>query len=151
VRAIESKVFLRKETKLPEQLQLQGQAMDTHWLVLPCDAYALDQKVRAAGWHFFWLTEKVDAWAAGINRETAVDTALRKALEKVAPSRNVAEVIGIRYRLLCGFQLCKVRLAVRHIQPEMTLGIAPSVGMISPIAASERWTRPGAQTHGVAA
>jgi hypothetical protein len=151
VRAIDNQLFLRRDAKLPGTLRLQGQPIDADWLALPGDAYALDQQVRAGGWHFFWLTETMGAWAIGIRRETAAGTALRKALKKIAPSRNVAEVIKLRHRSLCGLQLCQVCLAVRHIQPEMILSIAPSVGMISSVAEPERWIKPSAQTQQLAA
>lgn len=151
MRSTENKVFLRREAKLPTQLQLQGQAINADWLALPEDAYVLDKQVRAAGWHFFWLTESVDAWAVGTNKETVANAALRKALEKIAASRNVAEVVNLRHRSLFGLQLCQVRLAVRHIQPEMVLSIAPSVSMISPVAQPERWIKPDAQTQQLAA
>jgi hypothetical protein len=34
---------------------------------------------------------------------------------------------------------CRVQLAVRHIQREMILPLAPAVGLISPMVKPERW------------
>lgn len=137
MQTIERQLFLRRGAKLPDQLQLRGQAIGADWLALSGDADALDKQVFAAGWHFFRLAEKVEAWALRLSKNAAAEAARRKALKQVKASRNVAEIESVLHRSLLGLKFCQVRLAVRHIQPEAILSIAPSVGIISPAAKPE--------------
>ena len=138
MQAIEKQVFIRKGAKLPEQLRIQGNAIDGNWVALESDAGTLDRQIRAAGWHFFWLTEQVEVWAVATNRENAINAALRKALKKIGALRNAAEVVGVHYHSLLGTHYCRVRLAARHIQFGPMLGLTSSVSLISPAFEPER-------------
>lgn len=151
MQVIERQVLLRRGAQLPEQLRILGQTVNGGWLTLPEDAHKVERQVRAEGWHFFRLTEQVQASSFGVGKEVAFEAALRNALRKIGTSRNAAEVISVCHRPLFGLQFCWIRLAVRHIQPDMLFSIAPSVGMISPALHPERWISPSVHTEGLAA
>jgi hypothetical protein len=73
----------------------------------------------------------------GIREELAAQAAVRKALKRIGKSQNVAEIISVDHRSLCGLNFCRVQLVAHHVQKEMILRIAPSVGLISPAARPE--------------
>lgn len=136
----EGQIFIRKGTKLPDQLRSQMSAIDADWLALSDDdASTLDKQVRAANWHLFCLRERVQGWAIARDKGAASKVALRRAVRKIARPWNATEIVGIQYKSLCGFCFCRVQLKVRHIQREMILPLTPAVGLISPAAKPERW------------
>ncbi len=81
----EGQIFIRKETKLPDQLRSQVSAIDAEWLALSDDASTLDKQ---AHWHFFCLTERVQGWAIARNKEESSKNALRRAMRQVTGSRE---------------------------------------------------------------
>jgi hypothetical protein len=135
----EGQVFTRKETKLPPQLRPCAKAIDACWLTLSDNASKLKEQVSEAGWHLFRLEEQVRGWSIGRGREEASRKALRKAMRKIAGPRNGAEIVSIQYKAFCGFYLCRIQLAVRHIQREMILHLTPAVGLISAAVKPENW------------
>lgn len=139
MRTIEGQIFIRKGTKLPPQLRPSGNAIDSDWLMLSDDASTLKEQVQAADWHLFCLAEQVQGWAIARDKRVASGIALCKAMRKIAGSRNAIEILGIKYRSLCGVYFCRVQLAVRHIQREMILPLAPAVALISSRVKPERW------------
>lgn len=139
MQVIEGQIFIRKGAKLPPQLRPSGNAVDGDWLMLSDDPSTLKEQLRAANWHFFCLAEQVQGWAVGSDKEEALRKALRRAMRKIAGSRNGAEIFSIQHKLLCGCYFWRVQLAVRHIQREMILRLASAVGLISPTVKPESW------------
>ena len=138
MRIYQGQMLLRTDAKLPEQLSLQGTRLNSTWLLLEEDAHTLDKYVRAAEWHFFWLSHEVQAWALALDEQAALEAALRKAVGKIDRRYNAAEIIAIKRRKLLGIYFCRVHVSVRHIQPGPILGLTETVGIISPGAHSRR-------------
>jgi hypothetical protein len=139
VQLIEGLIFIRKGTKLPSQLRPSGNAIDGEWLMLSDDPSTLKEQVLVAGWHLFCLAELVPGWAIAWDKKLASVMALCKAMRKIARSRNAAEIVSIRHKQICGLYFCRVQLAVRHIQRDMFLPLAPAVALISLTVKPERW------------
>ena len=114
------------------QLSFHGQPVNADWLSLSEDVNEVEKQIRVAGWHFFWLTEYVEAWGIATTKEVAAEAAVRKGLKQVEASRNMAEVLSICCRSVLGLKFCKVRLGARHIQQGAILSLTPFVGLISP-------------------
>ena len=97
---IEKQIFLKKGTKLPQELRIDGSPIKSDWLALSENADVLDQRVRDADGHFFRLTKEVRGWALAMSKESACEAALRRALRRIGASRNGAEVVRVRHRSL---------------------------------------------------
>lgn len=117
----EKQVFVRRSAALPNQLRVERIIAHDNWGVLAGDADAVEKQVRAANWHFFWITSEARGWAIADSKEAAADAALRKALRRIDRSCNAAEVVSLQHRSWCGLHFCQVRLRIRHIQQEVVL------------------------------
>lgn len=125
-------VLIRADATLPQQLSVKGDRLRGGWILLSDSAHELDSKLRAADWHFFWITDQVDAWAIGRREPEVLMSALRKSLHKIDGRYNATEVLEIRHKRLCGLHYFRVRIASRHIQRDAILGLSESVGLLSP-------------------
>jgi hypothetical protein len=128
----EGQMILRNNVPVPEQVHLQGSALSDRWLLLEKSAAETDKKIRAAEWHFFWLTHESEGWSVALDPQKAMETAVRKAAEKIDRRYNAGEVVQITKRSFPGLYFCKVKLAARHIQQGPILGLTETVGMIAP-------------------
>jgi hypothetical protein len=97
-------------------------------------AAVLDKEVRAAKWHFMWLTGAYSHLGVGNTVELATRKAVERALGMISESFNVAEVDLLRVRKYPGFYTVKVTLHARHIQQSPSLGLADEIALRSPAA-----------------
>lgn len=81
----------------------------------------LDEKIRAAGWHFIWLADPCSCSGVGKMATSAIDKAIDGALKRIQGRFNAAELDSINISKYPGFQVARVTLHARHIQQQVSL------------------------------
>jgi hypothetical protein len=83
----------------------------------------LDEKVRAAGWHFMWLADTCSFSGVSRMATSAVNKAIIGALKRIPGRFNAAELDSIKMSKYPGFQVAKITLHGRHIQQQTSLSL----------------------------
>ena len=118
-------IFLRKGCILPDRLDPLQKPVAANWsLVEAIPAPVFDTMIRQAGWHFMWMQGSCSRRGFGVEREKAIDRALRRALKGVAKRFNAAELESVHVTRYPGFHMVNVTLQPRHIQQHTTFDIA---------------------------
>jgi hypothetical protein len=93
----------------------------TRELFKALDGLALDRKIHAAGWNFFFMAAEVKVMFFGATR-TNLQNALQRMLKKVKPLNfNCLEVTGIVAKRFLGVPYTVVSGHSRHIQQSCCL------------------------------
>jgi hypothetical protein len=107
----------------PQFLGLKSDGMDNapyagRWSVVKAlDGFALERKVRAAGWNFFFLASEVKAMFFGAIGAQKIERALHRILGKVKQQHyNGLEVTGIVAKRFLGISYAVVSAHSRHLQ-----------------------------------
>jgi hypothetical protein len=81
------------------------------------DGFALDRKIHAAGWNFFFMAAEVKVMFLGSPGAERLRTALRRILEKVKKQQfNGLEVTEIVARRFLGVPYVTLAAHSRHLQ-----------------------------------
>ncbi len=89
----------------------------TRRLVKVLDSFALDRKIRAAGWNFFFMATEAKAMFFGGVRAKKIENALRRILGKVKQQHfNGLEVTEIIAKRFLGVPYVIVSAHSRHLQ-----------------------------------
>jgi len=99
-------------------LGLQSEPYSANWgLVKALDGFALDRKIQAAGWSFFFMAAEVRVMFFGAIGAKSLQNALQRMLKKVKPLNfNCLEVTGIVGRRFLGVPYTVISAHSRHIQ-----------------------------------
>ena len=117
-------MFLRAECVLPDGLNLVQEQFCTTWMSIEdMESTVLDEKVRAAGWHFMWLSDASSSSAVGATATSAINKAISGALKRIQGRFNAAELDSINISKYPGFQVARVTLHARHIQQRASLSL----------------------------
>lgn len=117
-------IFLRAGCVLPDGLNLIQKQFDTTWMSIEdTTSTVLDEKVRAAGWHFMWLADACSCSSVDKIATSAIDKAIASALKRIQGRFNAAELDSINISKYPGFQIAKVTLRTRHIQQHASLSL----------------------------
>jgi len=119
--------ILIEEWPLMTQLSgLESEPYSGNWsLVKVLDGFALDRKIRASGWNFFFMASEVKATIFGALGTNKIQTALERILEKVKGQHfNSLEVTGIVERRFLGVPYAVVSAHSRHVQQSCYLDSA---------------------------
>jgi hypothetical protein len=110
-------------TQLPG---LETEPYSGNWsLVKVLDGFALDRKIHAAGWNFFFVAAEVRAMFFGAIGATKIQNALKRVLGKVREQHfNGLEVTGIVAKRFLGVPYAIVSAHSRHIQQSCYLDSA---------------------------
>jgi hypothetical protein len=110
-------------TQLPG---LETEPYSGNWsLVKVLDGFALDRKIHAAGWNFFFMAAEVRAMFFGAIGATKIQNALKRVLGKVREQHfNGLEVTGIVAKRFLGVPYAVVSAHSRHIQQSCYLDSA---------------------------
>ena len=94
-----------------------------NWSVVRAlDGFALDRKIHAAGWNFFFMAGEVKAMFFGIVDAKNIRKALKRILAKVSDHNfNSLEVAGIKARHFAGVPYTLLSANWRHIQESCRL------------------------------
>ena len=111
-------ILVKESPLMPELLGLEIQPYSGNWnLVRRLDGFALDRKIRGAGWNFFFMAAEVKAMFFGAPGEKKVQHALHRILGKVRHQPfNALEVTGIVRKHFLGVPYTTVSAHSRHIQ-----------------------------------
>ena len=111
-------ILVNESQLMPELLGLEIQPYSGNWnLVRTLDGFALDRKIRGAGWNFFFMAAEVKAMFFGALGEKKIQNALHRIFGKVRHQPfNAIEVTGIVRRRFLGLPYTIVSAHSRHIQ-----------------------------------
>jgi hypothetical protein len=106
----------------PQLFDLQESLQKDHYsgiwsVVETMDGFALDPKIRSAGWNFFFVASEVKAMFFGAIGAKGIERALRRILGKVKQENfNGLEVTGIVAKRFLGLPYAVVTAHSRHLQ-----------------------------------
>ena len=97
---------------------LESESYSGHWSVVKAlDGFALDRKIRAAGWNFFFIASEVKVMFLGSLGAKKIQHALHRILGKVSRQHfNGLEVTGIVAKRFLGVPYAVVSAHSRHVQ-----------------------------------
>jgi hypothetical protein len=111
-------VLIEDRPGITQLLALEIQSYTGGWSVLQgINGAALDRKIRAAGWNFFFMATEVKVILLGSLGTTKIRNAIRRILKKVRLHNfNCLEVTGITEKTFLGIHYATVAAHSRHIQ-----------------------------------
>jgi hypothetical protein len=111
-------ILIEQRPAIAEALGLQSEPYSTGWRVVKTlDGLALDRKIHAAGWNFFFMAEQVKVTFFGAIGAKNIQNAMKRMLGKLKPMNfNCLEVTGIVAKRFLGVQYTVVSAHSRHIQ-----------------------------------
>jgi len=97
---------------------LESEPYSGHWSVVKVqDGFALDRKIRAAGWNFFFIASEIKVMFLGSLGAKKIQHALHRILGKVSRQHfNGLEVTGIVAKRFLGLPYTVVSAHSRHVQ-----------------------------------
>jgi hypothetical protein len=116
-------ILLEDRPVMAQALGLESEPYSANWGVIKTlDGLALDRKIQAAGWNFFFMAAEVKVMFFGAIGVNSIQNALRRMLEKVKPLNfNCLEVTGIVGKRFLGVRYTVVSGHSRHIQKSCQL------------------------------
>ena len=111
-------ILMKEWPGMPQLPGLETESFFEEWSVVKVtDAFALDRKVHAAGWNFFFMATEVKAMFLGFLAPEKIQSALKRILEKVKPQYfNGLEVTEIVAQRFLGVPYVTVSAHSRHMQ-----------------------------------
>jgi hypothetical protein len=111
-------VLIEEPSQMAQVLGLESEPCSGNWsLVKKLDGFALDRKIRAAGWNFFFMASEVKVMFFGALGAKKIQNALQRILVKVRHENfNSLEVTGIVAKRFLGVPYATVSAHSRHIQ-----------------------------------
>ena len=102
----------------PPLFGLESEFYSGRWSVVKAlDGFALDRKIRAAGWNFFFIASEVKVMFLGSLGAKKIQHALHRILGKVSRQHfNGLEVTGIVAKRFLGLPYAVVSAHSRHVQ-----------------------------------
>ncbi len=103
---------------MAQTLAIESDLYVGNWSVVrSLGGFALDRKIRAAGWNFFFLAGEVKAMFFGVAGEKNIRKALKRILAKVSDRNfNCLEITGITAKHFAGVPYTLISANWRHIQ-----------------------------------
>jgi hypothetical protein len=111
-------ILIERRPAMAQILGLQSEPYSAHWgVVKSVDGLALDRKIYAAGWNFFFMAAEVKVMFFGAIGAKNIQNALKRMLGKLKPTNfNCLEVTGIVAKRFLGVPYTVVSAHSRHIQ-----------------------------------
>ena len=99
-------------------LNLESEPCSGEWSLLKVlNGFALDRKLRAAGWNFFFMAAEVKVMFLGSVGAAKIQNALKRILQKVKLQNfNGLEITGIVAKRFLGVPYVTVSAHSRHLQ-----------------------------------
>ena len=109
----------------PPLFGLESESYSGHWSVVKAlDGFALDRKIRAAGWNFFFIAAEVKVMFFGALGAKKIRHAVNRIIGKVSQQNfNGLEVTGIVAKRFLGLPYAVVSAHSRHVQPTCYLDV----------------------------
>jgi hypothetical protein len=111
-------ILIEESPLMRQHLGLESGPYSGNWsLVRALDSFALDRKIRALGWNFFFMAPELTAMFFGVPGAKRIGNALKRILEKVKRQHfNGVEVTGIVAKRFLGVPYAIVSAHSRHVQ-----------------------------------
>jgi hypothetical protein len=111
-------ILIEDRPLITQLLGLDSEPCSGNWSVVKVlDGFALDRKIRAAGWNFFFIAAEVKVTFFGALGTKKLQNALKRILVKVKHQNfNGLEVTGIAAKRFLGVPYVTVSAHSRHIQ-----------------------------------
>ena len=119
-------ILVKEWPGMPQLIELETEPCFDEWsLVKVLDASALDRKIHAAGWNFFFIAAEVKEMFFGSLGASKLQSALKRILAKVKRQHfNGLEVTAIVARHFLGVPYVTVSAHSRHMQQSCSLDSA---------------------------
>jgi hypothetical protein len=116
-------ILMKEWPRMTELLGLENEPYSGNWsTVTVLDGFALDRKIHAAGWNFFFMAAEVKVMFFGALGTKKIQNALRRILAKVKlEDFNGLEVTGIVAKRFLGVPYVTVSAHSRHVQQSCRL------------------------------
>ena len=111
-------ILMADRPVMTQALGLQSEPYSANWLIVDAlDGSAMDRKIDAAGWNFFFMAAEIKVMFFGAIGAKRVQNAVLRMLQKVKPLNfNCLEVTGIAAKRFLGVPYTVVSAHSRHIQ-----------------------------------
>lgn len=111
-------ILMKEWPEMTQLLGLKSEPCSGEWNLLNVlDGFALDRKIHAAGWNFFFMAAEVKVMFLGSIGAANIQIALERILRKVKQSNfNGLEVTEIASRHFFGVPYVTVSAHSRHLQ-----------------------------------
>jgi hypothetical protein len=119
-------ILIKEWPGMPQFLGLETEPSFGEWsLVNVLNGFALDRKIHAAGWNFFFMAAEVKVMFLGSLGGAKIQSALKRILAKVKQQHfNGLEVTAIVARHFLGVPYVTVSAHSRHMQQSCYLDSA---------------------------
>jgi hypothetical protein len=116
-------ILMKEWPGMSQLLGLESEPCSGEWNLLQViDGFALDRKIHAAGWNFFFLATEVKAIFLGALGPEKMQTAVTRILARVKPQYfNGLEITDIVARRFLGVPYVTVSAHSRHMQQSCNL------------------------------
>lgn len=116
--AIQVGAILIRQWPMPELLAVESDVFSGNWSRIKLlNGLALDRKIRAVGWNFFFMAAEAKAMFFGATGSAKIRGALKRILRKERhQSFNGLEVTGIVSKRFLGVPYVVVSAHSRHVQ-----------------------------------
>ena len=111
-------ILMKEWPGMRQLLELESEPCSGEWSLLKVlDGFALDRKIRASGWNFFFMAAEEKVMFFGAPGAEKIQNALKRILGKVKQQHfNSFEVTGIVARRFLGVPYAIVSAHARHAQ-----------------------------------
>ena len=119
-------ILIEGSPRMTQVLGLESEPYSGNWrLVKVLRGFALDHKIRASGWNFFFMATEMKTMIFGAIGANKIQKALKRILEKVKGQHfNSLEVTGIVEKRFLGVPYAIVSAHSRHVQQSCYLDSA---------------------------
>ena len=119
-------ILIEESPLITQLLGFESEPYSGNWsLVKVLDGFALDRKIRASGWNFFFMAAEEKAMFFGAPGAKKIQNALKRILRKVTHQNfNSLEVTGIIAKRFLGVPYAIVSAHSRHVQQSCCLDSA---------------------------
>ncbi|MFZ0950266.1 MAG: hypothetical protein WAN19_19195 [Candidatus Sulfotelmatobacter sp.] len=111
-------ILTNESSLMMQSFGLETAPCSGNWsLVQALDSFALDRKIHAAGWNFFFMAAEVKVMFFGALGAKKIQNALQKIFGKVKQQHfNGIEITGIVAKRFLGVPYAVVTAHSRHVQ-----------------------------------
>ena len=116
-------ILMKNWPRMTQLLELESEPCSGSWSQIKAlDSFALDRKITAAGWNFFFMAAEIKVMFFGALGAKKIQNALQRILGKVqGQDFNCLEVTGIIAKRFLGVPYTSVSAHSRHIQKSCQL------------------------------
>lgn len=113
----EGTVLIKSGTALPTGMRLQSKRFKGWFLPRGINAFGLERRLAAAGWHFFFIVPAKIGTAVALDLNRAVRRAVERVCKQSDDERfNALEITSLSVKRVCGVNRVKVAAHPRHIR-----------------------------------